>query len=219
MKIEDYIIILKIIKIFVFDFSTFYVSRKIINSKNIDVNKKFYKKMLEIVLIFIISNISIFIETKSNKFYSVIYLILFYAIMFSKIEQINIGSAIIVNLISVGINFVVFSIAVVICGIVPSFLNQINIIYATIFIFVVYILLLKLFFLHKKLKNGFSFIQKNIRDENIDNIILCVSVSLIFLITILTKKNSSELNSTFIAVIIISIIMFITISKSFQLYY
>lgn len=121
MKIEDYIIILKIIKIFVFDFSTFYVSRKIINSKNIDVNKKFYKKMLEIVLIFIISNISIFIETKSNKFYSVIYLILFYAIMFSKIEQINIGSAIIVNLISVGINFVVFSIAVVICGIVLAF--------------------------------------------------------------------------------------------------
>ena len=56
-------------------------------------------------------------------------------------------------------------------------------------------------------------------DSNLDIIILNISVIIIFLISFTEYLNFSAKKETFISIILISIIMFITISKSFQLYY
>lgn len=210
-------IIIKMLKMLIINFFTIYTSIKIINKKFLGENK-IKHIIFEILLIIMITCITLFVEYKSNRFYSVVYLILFSTFILCKIEENNIGNALIVNIISLGINYALFSVAVIICGIINNFitLNNIN---SAIIIFIGYIILLKLFLSSKRLKNGFDFIQKNIKDGNIDNIILNVCVIIIFIVKFFTNPNSAELNSTFVALILISIIMFITISKSFQQYY
>lgn len=220
MEKEYYEIIFIIARMFIINFFTIYTSIKIINKNNHD-EKKIKKFVIKFVSIFIISSIGVFIENKAGKFYSVVYLILISTLFLCKTETINIGYALVVNLISLGINYTLFSIAVIIIGLINSFI-EINNFFIVILIILLYVVLLKIFFRQKKLKNGFDFIQRNIQDGNIDNIILNISVIIIFFVTFLTNLNSTELtelSGTFIAIILISIIMFITISKSFQQYY
>ena len=217
MKIEVYEIILKIIKIFCINLFTIYTSKRIINKRYFSRNQVFYI-ILEIIYIFAITYIGVFIENKSNEFFSLGYMILFLTIYLCKTKIINIGYALVVNLISLGINYILFFIALIICGIINRF-YKFNNIFNLILIFNSYIILLKIFFKPKKLKNGFDFIQKNIKDSNLDIIILNISVIIIFLISFTEYLNFSAKKETFISIILISIIMFITISKSFQLYY
>ena len=217
MENEFYEIILKIVKTWIINFLTIYTSMKIINKSNF-AEKKIKKVIIEAVLISIITCIGIFVESISSKFYSIVYLILFLTFLLCKIEIINIGYALMVILISLGINYTLFSVAVIVSGNINRFI-QINNILIAILIFIIYFTILKIFFMAKRLKNGFDFIQRNIKDEIVDNIILSISVIIIFFITFITNLNLTELSNIFFALALISIIMFITISKSFQQYY
>ena len=216
---KDILNILKIVKMFIINFLTLYTSIKIINKQNNCKEKVSGKHLIfEALLVFIFLGIGIFIENKSNKFYSVVYFTLFLTLYVCKVKMVSIGYALIVNLISLGINYTIFFIAVTISGIIDSFLLMDSIANA-ILILIVYSFLLKIFLAKKKFKNGFDFIQKNIKDGNVDNIILNISAIIIFLITFTAYIDSSAKINTFLAIILISIIMFITISKSFQQYY
>ena len=76
-----------------------------------------------------------------------------------------------------------------------------------------------MFFKIKRLKNGFSFLQKNTDNDYFN--ILFLSISVIILFSIILLSNYTEINKGKIGVgiILFSIIMFITIQKSLQLYY
>lgn len=215
MKDDLYEIIFKISKIIIINIFTFYTSVKIINKNK---GKKKILSFRDNVSIFIISCINISIENKIDKFYGVVFIILFLSFYLCKTKEINIGYSVIVNLLSLGINYTLFSIAVIICGIINNLIKIENLCMA-ISILLLYIALFELFFIPRKFKNGFDFIQENIKDGNVDNIILNISAIIIFFVTFLTNTNSIKANNIFIAIILISIIMFITISKSFQLYY
>lgn len=217
MRREYYEIIFIVARMFIINFFTMYTSIKIINKKHFCRNN-IKKYITELILIFIISFMGLYIENKASKFYNVVFFVLFLTFVLCKIERVNIGYALIVNLISLGINYTILFIAVTISGIVNSIFLMNNIA-NVIVILMSYIIILKLFLMQKKLKNGFDFIQKNIKDGNVDNIILSVSVIIIFFVTFLTNPRTSEDNNIFVAIILISIIMFITISKSFQQYY
>ena len=113
MENEFYEIILKIVKTWIINFLTIYTSMKIINKSNF-AEKKIKKVIIEAVLISIITCIGIFVESISSKFYSIVYLILFLTFLLCKIEIINIGYALMVILISLGINYTLFSVAVIV---------------------------------------------------------------------------------------------------------
>ena len=174
--------------------------------------------IFKLITTFVISCIGIFIELKSSKFYSVVYIILFLILVFCKTKKISVGYALVVNLISLGINYIIFFLSIIICGFINNFIIINNMINAII-ICLIYSILLKKFLSARKLKNGLDFIQKNIKDENVDNIILNISAIIIFLITFIAYIDSSARKDAFVAIILASIIMFITISKSFQQYY
>ena len=75
---KDILNILKIVKMFIINFLTLYTSIKIINKQNNCKEKVSGKHLIfEALLVFIFLGIGIFIENKSNKFYSVVYFTLF----------------------------------------------------------------------------------------------------------------------------------------------
>ena len=76
MENECYEIVLKIIKTFIINFFTVYTSIKIINKKQSSKNKTI-NFILEIIIIFVIICVGIFIDNKVNKFYSEVFWIMF----------------------------------------------------------------------------------------------------------------------------------------------
>ena len=207
----------KIIKVFITNIFTVYTSTKIINKKAVE-NNGFLYIFVEFISIILITCIGIFIESKTNIFNRVIFIILFLTLHLSKKEKINVGYALFISIISFGINYMIFFLAAIICGFLNNFIQFYDFINA-ILIFIIYIILLKLFLKIKKFKNGFDFIPQNMKEGNADNIILNISVDIIFFITFLSYIDFTARKELFITIILISIIMFITISKSFQLYY
>ena len=106
METEYYESIFKFFKIFLINFFTIYTSIKIINMNNFENKLKNF--IVEVIIVFIMSCLNIFIEIKSSKFYSVVYLILFLTIYLCKTKMINIGYSLGVNIISLGLNFILF---------------------------------------------------------------------------------------------------------------
>ena len=215
MEVGYYDIIFKFVKILIINYFTIYAANKILNGNKLN---NLFHFSIELLLIFIISYMTLFIDSKVGKFYSLIYMILFLTLLLCKIKKINIGYALVVNLVSLGINYILFFIAAIMCWCVNRFAKM-GSVSTAIIIFILYFVLSKIFFKAKRFKNGFDFIQRNIKEGNIDNIILNISAIIIFLSTFIVYMDSSTKRYTFMATILISIIMFITISKSFQQYY
>src|SRR5699024_10695109 len=88
-----------------------------------------------------------------------------------------------------------------------------------ILILIMYAGLVKCLFFKRRLKKGIIFLQKNIKNEYIDILILNISIIILFCITMMSNYNIISSNTFGFSFIIFSIIMFITIQKSLQLYY
>lgn len=68
-------------------------------------------------------------------------------------------------------------------------------------------------------KYGFIFLQKNLKNEYFDILILNISVTILFTAVILNNFNELLISNLFLGLIIFSIIMFITIQKTLIMYY
>ena len=78
-----------------------------------------------------------------------------------------------------------------------------------------------LFFKIKRFKNGFTFLQKKLKDDYFDILIINISIIILFLLTIMLSIDFKiEIVEKLVyGFITIAIMMFITILKSIQLYY
>lgn len=88
-----------------------------------------------------------------------------------------------------------------------------------ILIYIINFILLFSMFKIKRLKNGFTFIKKNLSNEYFDILILNISVVILFSAIIFSHYDILLTTSLFIGLFIFAIIMFITIQKSLTLYY
>ena len=82
MEYGYYEIMFKILKIIAINFFTIYTSSKIINKNNFE--RKIKNNILCLIFVIIVSIFNILIEDKTNKFYSIVYLIIFLTLFLSK---------------------------------------------------------------------------------------------------------------------------------------
>ena len=139
--------------------------------------------------------------------------------MFSKNTKSSFAYALLVTMISMSINYIIFIIAMFVSFAIKIIFGVEAIYVGLILILVVYAELVHLLFLNKRLKKGIIFLQKNIKNEYIDILTLNISVIILFCITILSNYDKLISRRSGVSLIIFSIIMFITIQKSLQLYY
>ena len=207
-------LIIYTIKIFIISFYTYFTSIKLLNIK---LNKKTFLK----TLIWIIGTclICVFIKTQVD-FNSVILFSTFsLSILFTINTKSGIGYSIIVNALSSSINYCIYFISTILSFIPFSIIKIENIYTNFVVIMVIYTLLLSLVLAIKKIKYGFSFLKKNRNNNFFDILILNISVIILFSFVSLVNLDLQFKGNTFVAVAIFSIIMFITIQKSLQLYY
>lgn len=203
-----------LIKIFVIILGTHYIGLKIINKR---ISKR---NNIILLLLFIILTIVCKIF---KDLYGFIYYVLFSIFMLSilefKISKSSIAQSIILITISLSINYILFFIGIGI-SFIPNVIFKINNNFLSlIFIIAIYGTLIYFFLKIKRFSKGIAFLQEKFRNEYMDIIMLNISIIILFCIILLsnyTKAITAKLGFSFI---IFSIIMFITIQKSLQLYY
>ena len=204
-----------IIKLILFTGCSLYTILKITN----ETSKIKGKKILSSICIIVISIICGIIKYISNSFNSIVCLILLLVMLLLKITRKNIGNVIIATIISLAINYIIFFISVSISFIPKKIINITNEYTNILTINSIYLLIWYIFIKIPKLKHGFSFLTNDRSNEYLDILIMNLSVIILFCVIIISNYNEIHTSSIGIALIIFSIIMFITIQKSLQLYY
>lgn len=210
--------IVNMIKMLAVTIGTFTTGIRLINEKT-DKIKKF-----KIVVISILITLILNIVNKISGINGIVYAVVLVSISFSLILRKNIGYSIIISVISEAINQIIFFIALSISYIVNSTIvgtknEYIQLSIILIIILIIYILLMQIFYRVRRLKKGLAFLQERENNQYLDAIILNISVAIIFIITVIANYNQIVTEKMLAILIIFSIIMFITIQKSLQLYY
>ena len=202
-----------IIKIIVISIMTYFVNIKLLNITKIGRN------ILNIFLIIGSCIISGIIREKLDLLISLLFLVCTLSSIFSICAKSSFGYSLLINIISLSINHVLFLLAIII-SYLPFGIFQINNeIVNLLLILLLYILIVMRFFKIKRIKNGLIFLNKNKNNEYFNLIILNISVITLFFMIVISNYKVEITGNTGIGLIISSILMFITIQKSLQLYY
>lgn len=202
------------IKMFFIILYTYCIAFKIINQKNFKNSKIF------ILIIFIaLAVISKIIKNIYGYLYSIIYLDFLVAILFSKLTKNNIGYSILITTMSLSISYIVFFVSLGI-SFFPNIVFNINNSFISLFIIIfIYTILVYIMLKIKRVTKGLLFLKDKFNTEVMDILILNISITILF--TVILLSNYERMNTRVIGTsfIIFSIIMFVSIQKSLQLYY
>ena len=199
---------------------TYYLSTKIINK----VKSNKYVEIAKYLVLFFVAIIYRIIRNSNNMLISMIALIFLLSITFSISTKNKIGYSLCITVISLSISYILYVVTAIICYLPISILrisNMDNIYLCFIVIATVYVITVSLFLKIKRFKKGFAFLQKKLKNDYFDLLILNISTTILFLIIIIvsTRFEYEILSNYGIALILFIIIMFITIQKSLKLYY
>lgn len=188
---------------------TYYTNAKLINQRNIISLRK-------VILMMIFAIIYVLIKKKINYLIGIVSLIIAISLLFS---TKNIGKSILATTISLSINQIISIFASIICFLIIVLLNITNdYFYLIIIIFLHIIILLRIFKINK-LKYGITFLKEKTLGEHFDILILNTSIIVLLYIMMLIDSSVILSKNILIGIFLVSIIMFITIQKSLQLYY
>jgi len=205
-NLDLFVDIIKVLSLIIF---TYLTNFKLTNKKN-TIN------LTNIVLMTITAIIYVLIKKEINYAIGIISLILVISLIYS---SKNVGNSILATTISLGINHILSIIAIAIAFFINTIFSVNNDYFLLITITIFHMVMLYRILKIKKLKYGISFLTVKEQNDNLDIIVLNISIIVLFSIMMLAKSNIQLLKNIFPGAIIFAIIMFITIQKSLQLYY
>ena len=208
--IEDYTYV---IKIFYMCVMSYYIIQKITNQS---IKKR---NILIALCMFIIAIIDVYIKKITDNLTEIMALIFMLSMLIAYIDKANIGYTIVITIMTMSINYIILVISISIVFIPNIFLKINNNLVNMILIISIYITIIYKILSINKIKYGISFLKPENQDSYLDLIILNISVIILFFIIIILNANVIVSRKFYICLICSSIIMFITIQKSLQLYY
>lgn len=215
LVIQNYII--DFLRIFFISIFTLITNIKILN---LDIKNSIKKYVLKsLILIFIINNCCIYIQNIVNPTISIICMDFLLSTIFSDITKNKIGYSILITTLSLSINYIVYTIATIVCFMIFGFIDIENKYVIIISIVTIYATLIINIYRIKRFRKGIAFLKKNENNENFEILILNVTSTFFFEFAIFININIEMMKEIFIYVVIFSILMLITIQKSLQMYY
>ena len=203
------------IKIFIISLYTQITSFKILNIKNISK----VKIIISIITIFLFGIIYVFIKDYFNVTIGIMIIDILLSILFSINTKNKFGYSMLIITLSISINYILYTVSVSICFFISLILEINNKILNIIVIIAIYTIILSSLTNIRKIKYGITFLIKNKENEFFEILILNISATIFCCFIILSGMNLELAKKFFVYIIIFSIIMFVTIQKSLQLYY
>ena len=204
--------IINVIKMIVIALLTYYSNFRLTN-QSIKFSIKSIGKIIIIMVIAIICGI---IKYEVNYIIIIISLILIISIMSA---NDNMGKNISTTTISLSINYIISMITIIICYLLNKMLKIQNDYTSLVIILCGHIILLFSIFRIKRIKYGITFLQKDSNNYYMDILILNISAIILFSIIVFGNTDKRLAMNIAPGFMTFAIIMFITIQKSWQLYY
>lgn len=201
---------LYLIAIYTYLFANKIIDKKLKNSKNF---------IILVLEIFIVVIFCLYMENNLEIPYIIIWMDLFISILFFYNNKIDFLYALLIITISISINYIFLFISISISFIFYKFTNINNDIVSVFIIYVLYIIIEKYFIKIKKFEKGIIFLKNKLRDDYFNILLINISMVILFSVIIVSNYNIITSAPVITWLIISSIIMFITIQKSLQLYY
>ncbi len=197
-------------RLLVVNLGTYYIFLKIINGQ-----KNRLANIIKMFFIFLVTFINLYVNVVTNNLTGTMITLLLLIVLFDKVGY-NTTSY---TIISFGISNLIFFLSVMISGIPGVLFRVYNFNISLVIIIIIYILLLFFVMKSKRIKYGFSFLTSKSKNDYFDFVMISLSVIILFLIVVLKNNDFLITERMGIFVIMFAIIMFITIKKSFQVYY
>lgn len=197
-------------RLLVVNLGTYYIFLKIINGQ-----KNRLANIIKMFFIFLVTFINLYVNVVTNNLTGTMITLLLLIVLFDKVGY-NTTSY---TIISFGISNLIFFLSVMISGIPGVLFRVYNFNISLVIIITIYILLLFFVMKSKRIKYGFSFLTSKSKNDYFDFVMISLSVIILFLIVVLKNNDFLITERMWIFVIMFAIIMFITIKKSFQVYY
>lgn len=213
IKIVSIDIFLYFIKMVCINYGTYYIERKMINGRFSKI-----KNLIILLLLGLVSAIETVIIKKANLFMGIIITSILMTIILKTIEN-NEEYTEALTIVSLGLSYIIFFIAVMINGIPNILLKITNNYIALIPIEIIYALLIYFIMKTNKFRNGFTFLDKKIKNDFFNIMILNLGAMMIFFLIILENAELIKTTQISAGMVTLSIITFLTIQKSFQVYY
>ena len=166
INLNDINIIVYIFKMFIMGLCTYYNFIHIL-----DIKSKLNLKLFFIIpLTFVIA----FFHTvlKYDYFTSIIFFILSLSILYSIVTSNKIGYSILATVSAFSLNYIIYLISIFMAFIINAIIGIQNDTINLILIYIIQFILLFSMFKIKRLKNGFTFIKKNLSNEYFDILII-----------------------------------------------
>lgn len=206
--------ILYFFRLFFVNLGAYYVFLRLINKNNFKIGN-----LITALIIILITSVCTIVKVSSNLMNCMILLVILLTITFYKTTKNPIGYSIVATVLALSISNIIFFISVLLNGL-PNIIFKIQNDYiAFLFIISIYFLLMYLIMKIKRLKNGFSFLNKKAQSEFFDVLIINLSAIILFCMAVLGNYDILIADKMGFCIIIFSIVMFITVKKSFQIYY
>ena len=184
-------------------------------------NKKinFTSKFIISIFLMIITIIAKELKDYFGFMYYLITNIIILTFIVSKTMQFNYSFSIIITIFSLSINYVIFLSALVIVFNINIFIKIENEWINLIFIILLYYLILQKVLNIRKFKQGLIFLKTKFKNEYLNIILLNISITVLFCYIVLINYNKDITRSFLFPSIFFSIMLFITIKESLQMYY
>ena len=216
MQKEQKKVVIYIIRLYFINICTYCINFKI---TNIEMKKTVTEKIFIAILMILISIICKIIRDWINFLYLIISIIIFISILFMFKSKCKIGYSLIITMISLTINYIIFAVSTSLGFIVFFIFNIQNDYINLTIILLIYMLLIFFFLKIKRINKGLAFLQERLKNEYFDLLILNISCIILFTIVLLSNYEGKMNRNLGTGLIIFSIMMFVTIQKSLQLYY
>lgn len=193
----------------------------LIFSKIMNIKKHFsMKKLFQYIFLGIVPIIVTIVKNITNSFVSLSMLIFLLSCIFEIFNKNGVGYTVIITTISVAINYVSYIISIIIAFVINNIIGMIENDWINLIVIIAIhtITLMKILKL-KKFKNGILSLQRKNNNDYMEIILLNISVSILFIGIVLANRDNLITKNLIWVFIISTIIMFITIQKSLQLYY
>ncbi len=193
-----------------------------IKMSNIKETKKINTVIITISS-FIVSLISSYIKFEVNLLLSILILILLYGFVLGIVSRMKFGYSLIITVIAYAICLICFILSMIIeyfpYKIMYNIFGIENDYFNLLIIAIIQFMLVYAFFKIKKFKNGFDFLNSKLNNDFIDIIIIDISTVVILMYCLTGSYHDTFTRNLLIAFLIFGITMFITIQKTFTMYY
>ena len=214
-KLKNISILIEFIKLFFIILFAYYTCVKIDNIKNLQVKNKF----IILFTIPVIAFVAILVRQFTNSYFCFLIIISLMILINKIVFKNEIIYSIIITGISLSISYAIYIIAVMI-AFFPNIFFGIKNDYANLLLIISIYTILILFILKiRKVKFGLAFLQNKAKNKYFNIMSLNISAIILFLITILQNDINIGTRKIGITFIILTIVMFLTIKYSFEIYY